>query len=117
MAAPAAPNLLRMTSDFSTNQHAPKPHEIQVQVSSRNPDICFNDGNIAIKAGSQYSLVHRGVLARHSDVLESLIQTLEGDVNSRHLEGRPVLELQDSPEDIVRFLQALYDGMCGHLFY
>jgi hypothetical protein len=105
----AALNVTRTSSDFSTNRHDARPHELL----ERHPDICFEDGNLAVLAGSYYCLVHQGVLSRISDTLKMLVTTcLKGD-NVRFQEGRPVLHLQDSPDDLGRFLLALYDGMYG----
>ena len=104
----AATNVMRISSDFSTNRHAAKLQEIQVP--ARHPDICFEDGNLAVLTGSYYCLVHKGVLSRRSDTLKKLARGLEGE-NVQFLEGGPVLHLQDSPDDLARFLQALYDGM------
>src|SRR5882762_11900260 len=109
----AAPNIMRISTDFSTNRHAAKPQEIEVP--TRHPEICFDDGNLAVLTGSHYCLVHQGVLSRRSDTLKKLVKCVEGK-NVRFLEGRPVLHLQDSPDDVVRFLQALYDGMYEYSF-
>jgi len=98
------------SSDFSTNRHAAKPQE--VETPTRHSDICFEDANLAVLTGSHYCLVHQGVLSRRSDTLRKLIKkSLEDGENVRFLEGRPVLHLQDPPDDFGRFLQALYDGM------
>lgn len=100
------------SDEFSTNRHsAATAKTLDKSSISRHPDICFNDGNIAILTGDYYFLVHQGLLYRHSDVLEKLAKALDG-VHLQVLEGRPVLHLQDSPEDMSRFLLALYDGMC-----
>lgn len=106
----AAPNLMRTSSDFSTNRHAVKQQQ-EAEVPIRHPDICFNDGNVAILSESHFFLVHQGLLSRHSVVLKKMLESLEGQ-NCRLLEGRPVLQLPDFPKDMARFLQALYDGMC-----
>lgn len=105
-------NIACASSDFSTNRHAAKPQE--AEAPTRHSNICFDDGNLAVLTGSQYCLVHQGVLSRRSDTLRKLIKkTLEGGEpeNVRFLEGCPVLHLQDPPDDLGRFLQALYDGM------
>jgi hypothetical protein len=99
-------------SDFSTNRHSVND-SAKAQVDShpsRHPDLCFGDGNIAILTGSYYFLVHRGLLCRHSSVIENATNMLEG-IHVRFLEGRPTLELHDSPQDMCHFLLAMYDGM------
>jgi len=103
-------DIVRASSDFSTNRHAAKPQEAETPTC--HSDICFDDGNLAVLTGSHYYLVHQGVLSRRSDTLRKLIKkTLEGGENVRFLEGCPVLHLQDPPDDFGHFLQALYDGM------
>lgn len=99
------------SNDFSTNRHSSNSKEIVIPI--RHPDLCFNDGNIAILSNNNYFLVHQGLLCRHSEVLKTSINALQGrNDDPQSLEGCPVLHLQDSPEDIASFLVALYDGMC-----
>ncbi|KAI0268620.1 hypothetical protein BC834DRAFT_820707 [Gloeopeniophorella convolvens] len=76
----------------------------------RRPSLFFEDGNIAILAGKSYFLVHRGFLSRHSGYLAGLIK----DASScppMTLEGRPVLHLPDSPDDVSLLLHSMYDGL------
>lgn len=104
---------MRVSGDFSTNRHAaqPKPPLPEVvECLIRHPDICFEDGNIAIVTGSDYFLVHQGVLTRRSDTLGKLVQQSVCE-NARLLEGRHLVRLEDSPADMAMFLEALYDGM------
>jgi hypothetical protein len=74
-----------------------------------HPGLCFRDGNIALLAGGCYFLLHRGFLARHSPVLAHAFQIHDGNC-SDHFRGQPVIEMQDSAEDMAFFLLALYDG-------
>ncbi|KAJ3986602.1 hypothetical protein F5890DRAFT_1578465 [Lentinula detonsa] len=78
---------------------------------TKHTNISFKDGNIALLAGKRYFLVHQGLLCRHSPILKSALETLENTSTIFSLEGRPVLEVQDSPEDMSYFLIALYDGI------
>ncbi|KAF8893391.1 hypothetical protein BD779DRAFT_1436137 [Infundibulicybe gibba] len=78
-------------------------------ILSRHPILSFDDGNIAILADNSYFLVHQGLLSRHSQPLSLAIQAL--DSNCSHVEGRPILHLQDTSKDAFYFLQALYDGL------
>lgn len=101
--------------DFSTNRYfgtndSPSKPQAELPAPSRHPDLCFNDGNLAILTGDHYFLVHQGLLCRHSVVLSSVVKALEGK-QARFLEGRLVLELEDGSDDVYYFLLALYDGM------
>lgn len=74
----------------------------------RHPDLSFDDGNIAIRTGRYYFLVHQGLLSRHAKLFPDLPQ-IPTD-STRSIEGRAVVPLHDSPDDMVQFLRALYDG-------
>ena len=78
------------------------------QPPTRHPQFSFTDGTIAVLAENRYFLVHKGFLARHSPRLALAIKERH---NKSLLEGRPVLKVQDTPDDIYQFLVALYDGM------
>lgn len=74
----------------------------------KHSDLSFVDGNIAVLAGSDYFIVHQGLLVRHSPVLRDLVAAV-GPAPA--IDGRPVLALPDSARSIALLLQALYDGM------
>ncbi|TDL22664.1 hypothetical protein BD410DRAFT_722773 [Rickenella mellea] len=76
----------------------------------RHPQLSFDDGNIAILTGDYYFLVHKGLLCHHSKPFMDFAQALE-QKNAVILDGRPVIELDDSPNDMAHFLRSLYDGM------
>lgn len=100
---------MTLSDDFSTNRHVvgfERPLEIGLP-PSRHPDLCFDDGNIAVLSGSYYFIIHRGLVCRHSAPLATAIKELNG----MFLETRPVLELSDSSNDLFHFLRALYDGV------
>ncbi|CAA7260599.1 unnamed protein product [Cyclocybe aegerita] len=102
--------------DFSTNRHADAPvkPDLAASVPSRHPDLWFSDGNIALVAGGLYFNVHLGLLCRHSEPLNEAINALAADEKqTRLIEGNVVLELDDQPKDLCRFLMALYDGVSG----
>lgn len=92
-------------TDFSSNRHSIVLEE--PGTPTRHPDISFEDGNLAIVSGTYYFLVHRKVLSQHSDKLDKLVESLRSD-DTPLVEGRPVLPLDDSPEDLSYFLQVLY---------
>jgi hypothetical protein len=88
----------------------PPPATVFSSGMQRRLSVSFEDGNIAILAGDSYFLVHRGFLCRKSEYLAELTR----DYNSRssmRLEGRPVLHLPDSPDDISLLLHSMYDGL------
>jgi hypothetical protein len=76
----------------------------------RRPSLSFEDGNIAVLAGSSYFLIHRGFLSRQSEYLAELTRD-NNSCPTMTLEGRPVLHLPDSPDDISLLLHSMYDGL------
>jgi hypothetical protein len=100
-------------ADFSTNRHSAHVH-MAMYTASKHTDLYFNDGNIVLLAGMSYFLVHQGLLARHSEVLNELMRSMD---NTPTLEDRPVLTLPDSSTDVAHFLKAMYDGMLEHVFF
>jgi hypothetical protein len=107
-----------LSDEFSTNRYSVSGAAPSTKASespgssapSRHPDLCFNDGNLAVLTGGNYFLVHKGLLCRHSGPLSHTIETLESG-QSRFIEGRGVLELPETPTEVYYFLLALYDGM------
>lgn len=97
--------MMHLNAEFSSNRHAAILQEFEVPV--RHPELCFEDANLAVVTGRQYFLVHQGPLCHHSSIFRELIGSLQPD-DGRLLEGRPVLPLQDSTEDMTYFLRALY---------
>lgn len=113
------------TEDFSSNAHTPhldsvpSSHSVKdstnpiaeaavFQVPSRHPDLCFDDGSVAILCGHLFFLVHQSVLTLHSPLLGELVDTINDDADADLLEGRPTLRLPESPNDMFIFLRALY---------
>ncbi|KAI0645379.1 hypothetical protein C8Q79DRAFT_910967 [Trametes meyenii] len=98
-----------MDFDLSSNRRATPAQELLVPI--RHPDLCFEDGNLAVVAGPHYFIVHRGLLCRHSEVLQKHVANIQ--IDARRLEELVVLELDDTSEDFAHFLRAL----CGSLSY
>ncbi|KAI0356159.1 hypothetical protein OH77DRAFT_1503667 [Trametes cingulata] len=98
-----------MDSEFSSNRHASPLTAFQVPI--RHPELCFEDGNLAVVTGPEYFVVHRGLLSRHSELLRKRLVNIKED--TRLLEGHPVLTVDDDAQDFAHFLRALY----GRLTY
>jgi hypothetical protein len=74
----------------------------------------FEDGNIIIltETSNVAFKVHRSVLARHSEVFQSMFelpQPLNDSVET--LEGYQVVRLYDLPEEVSNLIKGLYDGV------
>jgi hypothetical protein len=108
-------NHASLPSPSSTYNFRPRsyPHVI-----TRHPVLSFTDGTICLVDAHRtyYFNVHKGLLCRHSSLLHQAVDALEsGNTGQRRdnlIEGNMVLRLDDEPEDLARFLTALYDGVC-----
>lgn len=85
-------------------------------------DPWFEDGNIILLADPEDSKsaavafrVHRGVLARHSEVFESML--ISAHPNEESSEHCPVVRLLDIPIELSNLIKALYDGPRGLCVY
>ena len=72
--------------------------------------LYFPDGNIVLVAGNALFKVHRGQLARHSEVFQGLF-TLPTPPQDQLYDGCQWIELFDSPKDVFYWLASLYDGL------
>ena len=73
----------------------------------RHPELCFDDGNIAILAENTYFLVHRDPLGRHSPVLKKLINDLPTN-SACFIEGVPVITVPYTCEAMSHLIRTLY---------
>ncbi|KAH9950657.1 hypothetical protein B0H21DRAFT_503581 [Amylocystis lapponica] len=80
-------------------------------------DPWFEDGNIVLltdPTGVAFK-VHRGVLARHSEIFQSMFQLpppTQTDVEM--LDGCQVVRMYDVPAELSSLIKALYDGAMFH---
>jgi len=85
-------------------------------------DPWFEDGNIIllVEDNDQHVLkafkVHRGVLARQSEVFEAMFDIPQPTTASvdpiEHIDGCPVVRMYDLPNELSDLIKALYDGVC-----
>ncbi|KAI0697613.1 hypothetical protein BC835DRAFT_1270241, partial [Cytidiella melzeri] len=83
----------------------------------QHPNIWFEDGNVVLVAKSTGFRVHRGVLARHSDVFRDMFLVPQ-PANGEMLQDCPVIRLaDDNPDEVAAVLNILYDqrGYWYHL--
>ncbi|KAL5530738.1 hypothetical protein ACEPAF_6996 [Sanghuangporus sanghuang] len=82
----------------------------RLSAETRQTDFWFEDGSVILLAGTVAFKVHRGQLARHSEVFRDLL-SLPQPIDEAIFEGCPLVELHDSPTDLWYLLRALYDGL------
>ncbi|EMD39921.1 hypothetical protein CERSUDRAFT_46377 [Gelatoporia subvermispora B] len=74
----------------------------------------FDDGNIILLTGQEEGTVafkvHRGVLARHSEVFQSMFEIPQSQACVEMLENCPVVRMHDRPTEFSTLIRALYDG-------
>jgi hypothetical protein len=76
-------------------------------------DPWFDDGNIIVLSEDATAFkVHRGVLARQSEVFETMFGLPQPEsVDIERVEGCPVVRMYDHPSELGTLLKAIYDGM------
>ncbi|KAG9312479.1 hypothetical protein JVU11DRAFT_6865 [Chiua virens] len=91
-------------------------------------DLWFPDGNIVLVAGSAAFKVHRGQLARHSEVFKDMFlvgragtgpskkvtlcrEETTNEEGNRLVDGCATVDIYDCPSDVYHLLVALYDGL------
>ncbi|KAF6741453.1 hypothetical protein DFP72DRAFT_944073 [Ephemerocybe angulata] len=102
----------RRRVDGADSLHSDGPTADGDQIAVTRSDIWFDDGSLVIQAENTQFKVHKGVLTRHSSVFADVF-AMPHPEGEPTIEGCPVLQLQDSAEDINNFLLALYDR-CSH---
>ena len=85
----------------------------------------FEDGNIILLVEDdghnplKAFKVHRGVLARQSEVFEAMFdipQPTSAMDSIEHVDGSPVIRMYDLPSELSNLIKALYDGVCVNSF-
>ncbi|KDQ62527.1 hypothetical protein JAAARDRAFT_121290 [Jaapia argillacea MUCL 33604] len=79
-------------------------------------DPYFGDGNVVLlteQDGVAFK-VHGGVLARHSEIFQSMFEFPQPAWNSETFDGCPVVRMHDIPLELSNLIQALYDGVEFH---
>ncbi|KAL1951342.1 hypothetical protein VTO73DRAFT_491 [Trametes versicolor] len=97
---------------YSTEPDAPSAAEVV-----HDPDFWFEDGNIVIVAQDTAFRVHRGILARRSEMFSGMfaVPQPENEADIEKIDGCPMVRVQDSLHDFKHFLRALYDGMDAYM--
>lgn len=93
----------------------PRPEKRQRSESSpeqdgqpRRSSVWLEDGNIVLEAQSVEFRVHKSILATNSQIFRDMFQMAQPS-SQRTVEGVPVVEMHDSPDDVQCMLTALYD--------
>ena len=104
--------------------HSMSSESLQSQLSQgllvKHPEFWFSDGSLILCAQSTLFRVHISQLCRKSVFfrdLFSLPQPSPPEPNERQLEGCPVLDLHDSPEDVANLVRVIYDGPYVQSFF
>ncbi|TFK32172.1 hypothetical protein BDQ12DRAFT_639139, partial [Crucibulum laeve] len=87
-----------------------EPEELQLSPPTHHsPEVWFEDGNVIIQAATTIFRIHGGSLSIYSPIFKEKLEELRGSENVGHVDGCPVLYLDDRAEDLVHLLKALSD--------
>ncbi|OCH85369.1 hypothetical protein OBBRIDRAFT_839002 [Obba rivulosa] len=75
----------------------------------RDTDVWFEDGNVILTAVGVGFRVHRGVLSAASALFRDMFSMRQTD-DQEHLDGCPLIEMHDSPDELRHLLRILYSG-------
>lgn len=83
----------------------------RIATVQRHPDLWFDDGSVVCRAENTLFRVHMSQLARHSECFRDMFALAKPSKEEEDVvDGCPVLDLQDSPQDLASLFAALYDG-------
>ena len=80
-------------------------------------DPWFEDGNLILAADKHIFRIHRGVLARQSEVFHGMLEVPQPPPSTGPtpdmvvLYGCQVIPMYDKPVELSNFLKAIYDGV------
>ncbi|KIY48398.1 hypothetical protein FISHEDRAFT_73601 [Fistulina hepatica ATCC 64428] len=92
-------------SSGSSNNSA---QQTRLASAKRSSAFWYSDGSLIIHASSTLFRIHRGFLAKNSSIFHDLT-TFACTTDELHLDGCPVVEVSDSPEEWAELLGALYN--------
>jgi hypothetical protein len=76
----------------------------------RSADIWYEDGTLVVRAEYTLFRVYRGILAAQSEVFNDMLSVPQPpSAETETFDGCPVVRVQDTAEDMSRFLRALTD--------
>ncbi|KIY48425.1 hypothetical protein FISHEDRAFT_73622 [Fistulina hepatica ATCC 64428] len=93
------------SSSGSSNGSA---QQTRLASAKRSSAFWYSDGSLIIHASSTLFCIHRGFLAKNSSFFDDLT-TFACIADELHLDGCPVVEVSDSPEEWAELLGALYN--------
>ena len=87
--------------------------DTQFKLAHRDEELWFDDGNIVLLADTSNVAfkVHRGMLARHSEIFQSMFELpppSQADVEK--VDGCQLVRMYDLPSELSNLIKALYDG-------
>lgn len=71
-------------------------------------ELYYPDGGVFLRAEDTLFRVYSGILAQHSPIFSDLF-TLPQPPDDEAFDGCPVIRLQDSAQDLLRFLKVLHE--------
>jgi hypothetical protein len=78
-------------------------------MAERSLDLWFAEGTVVLRASNVLYRVHGGTLASKASVFADMFQVM-GVAGPERIEGCPVVDLQDDPDELSHFLKSLHDA-------
>ncbi|KAI0342614.1 hypothetical protein BDW22DRAFT_1330030 [Trametopsis cervina] len=88
---------------------------MSLQNLQRHSDLWFEDGNVVLVAENTMFRLHKGVLARHSEVFHDMFSIPQPQQLDDAYDGCPVVRMSEEADELSTVLEILYDG--GGRFY
>jgi len=100
-----------MQSPSTSENSPPLTPATEAPPLNRVEEVWYDDGNLIIQAGHSLFRVYKGLLASRSAMLAEILSQPLGEERGQDLiEGQPVVEFHDSPDDMCYFLRAIFES-------
>ena len=77
---------------------------------TRHAELWYEDGSVVLATEDTYFCVHRSVMSKHCIVWRDMFAMPQPETQEEY-DGKPLIWMTDSTEDLVHFLHTLYDQL------
>jgi hypothetical protein len=91
------------------HRSSPASARLSTLMTERSLDVWFAHGTVVLRAANVLYRVYAGTLASKASVFADMFQVM-GVAGSERIEGCPVVDLHDAPDELSPFLKSLHDA-------